>query len=107
MNVTTEEEKSLLMYLETCAVDHDGRVDLRHMNGEDIGVVARWAETGAIVWWKRLRAREIKRLQKCGSHATYHVNLGGDAMAAAHRLRSERAQRGLARTADCIVGAQE
>ena len=93
----TREEESLLMYLETRAVDHDGKVDLAHMNDEDHLIVARWAEEGFIVWWRRLLFKEIRRASR-RSAITHHVNLGEQALKEAHRLRTERIGRGLQRT---------
>lgn len=38
----SKDERSLMLYLETRAVDHGGRVDTRHMNKEDFDIVKRW-----------------------------------------------------------------
>lgn len=41
----TKDERSLMLYLETRAVDHGGRVDTRHMNARDMKTAQRWAKT--------------------------------------------------------------
>ena len=99
MGDLTRKGESLLVYLETRAVDHDGRVDTRKMNKTDMKLAAQWAAEGYIVWWKRLPWAEIERINEVGVVATHHINLGAEAMAIAHRLRGERAERGIKRTA--------
>lgn len=44
----TKQEKSLLLYLETRAVDHGGRVDTRRMNKEDMFTAAQWSQKGYV-----------------------------------------------------------
>lgn len=38
----TRNEISLLLYLETCAVDHCGRIDVRRLNEDDLRILRRW-----------------------------------------------------------------
>jgi len=40
----TKDERSLLLFLETCAVDYGGRVDAQCMNSDDFLLVKKWAE---------------------------------------------------------------
>lgn len=42
----TKDERSLLLYLETRAVNHGGLVDTRHMNKDDMEIAEGWNETG-------------------------------------------------------------
>jgi len=44
----SRDEKSLLLYLETCVVDHAGAVDGRKMNQGDFEIVEKWNEVGFI-----------------------------------------------------------
>ena len=44
----SKDERSLLLYLETCAVDHAGLVDIRHMNSDDIELANKWSDSGFI-----------------------------------------------------------
>lgn len=44
----TRDELSLLLYLESCAVDHSGRTDPRRMNDEDRDILARWTKDGYV-----------------------------------------------------------
>ena len=89
-------EESLLLYLETCVVDHGGEVEGSHMNKEEYGIAHRWHETGFIAFG-RLPAKSIMREGKRGSstsrRATNWVRFSGAAWAEAHRLRRERAER--------------
>ena len=38
----SKDEKSLLLFLETRAVDYGGRVNVQHMNLEDMEIAKRW-----------------------------------------------------------------
>ena len=44
----TREELSLLLYLESCAVDSSGAVDGRRMNADDFTTADRWNQTGYV-----------------------------------------------------------
>jgi hypothetical protein len=48
LETMTKDERSLLLYLETCAVDHTGKVDGIKMNDEDRAIAERWAQEGFI-----------------------------------------------------------
>lgn len=50
-----KDEKSLLLYLETRAVDCSGSVDTRHMNTSDQKTAAAWHEE-----WKRRQWKTTK-----------------------------------------------
>ena len=86
----TNNEKSLLLYLETCAVDHGGAVEGRRMNDEDFALAARWSVEGFITF-ERIRARDIKPDQQ--RVATHGVSLSQAAWEAAHKERRARAVR--------------
>lgn len=40
----TKDEQSLLLFLETCAVDKAGRVNIVHMNDADMEIARQWNE---------------------------------------------------------------
>lgn len=44
----SKDERSLLLYFETCAVDHTGLVHHLKMNAADRVIANRWAQTGLI-----------------------------------------------------------
>jgi len=82
-----KQAESLLLYLETRAVDYHGRVDFRHMNEEDVAIANRWSREGYIQFG-RIRSDDVT-LQ--GSH---WVVLSERAWQDVHALRKDRAERG-------------
>ena len=86
----TKEEKSLLLFLETQAVDYWGKVDIRHMNEDDMNIAERWNKEGFIKFG-RICYKDIK---PAGIRVSTHwVNLSEKAMNAAHDERKARAVR--------------
>ena len=83
----TKDETSLLLYLETRAVDHAGRVDQRHMNDEDRKKCEDWADTGFISYGRIIAT-------DCIPTGTHWVHLSTEAYALAALYRRERAERG-------------
>ena len=79
----TTNEQNLLLYVETRAVDHRGRLDQRHLNGEDVDTLTHWVSEGRI---------ESGQITAASGGGTW-VHLPPDLMAEAHRLRAERAER--------------
>jgi len=86
----TKDELSLLLYLETRAVDHGGKVDIAHMNLEDMDIVERWNCEGFIEWGriysKHVTITESKKI-------THWVVLSKKAWKQAHIERRNRADR--------------
>lgn len=82
----TKEEKSLLLFLETRAVDYGGRVNTLHMNGEDFDIAKRWDEEG-FVGFGRIVARNHN------SDGSHWVKLSDEAWKLAHKERKARAKR--------------
>ena len=80
------EELSLLLYLETRAVDHGGAVDLRHMNDADCQIAKQWAAKKYIEWG-RIYCKD------CTAEGTYWVRLSDAARRGAVRERRARADR--------------
>lgn len=44
----TKDERNLLLYIETRAVDYGGSLDNRHLNEGDMKILERWKEEGFI-----------------------------------------------------------
>jgi hypothetical protein len=86
LNDMSKCEKSLLLYLETRAVDHGGLVCTQHMNSEDMATAKRWSESG-FVRFGRLAADCLP-----GRHggSTHWCELSDDAWTLAHSERRER-----------------
>ena len=80
-------ESSLLLYLESRAVDNAGAVDLAHMNPYDVAIAERWSESGFIEWG-RIRFHNITR-----HTGTHWVRLSGPAWIEAEAERKARAER--------------
>lgn len=87
--VETQEQKSLIVYLESRCVDATGRVDLRHMNANDVAQAVAWSKVGFIEFG-RITAKDVT-----GSGGAW-VRFTEAAWCAAHRERRARAQRGIA-----------
>ena len=86
MNVErmTHQQRSVLIYLETRAVDHGGLVDTRMMNKQDMDIVDAWVAAGYI-GFGRVQAKDVE-LTGC----THWVTIGELALAAAHAERKAR-----------------
>ena len=79
----SREERSLLLYFETCAVDLAGRVDVRRMNQGDMEIAKRWNAEG-FVRFGRIASKYHNRQ---GAH---WIELRDDAWALAHEERKAR-----------------
>ncbi len=84
------EEARLLLYCETCVVDHDGRMDARHLNEDDNTILEGWHDVGFIASGRVASeyispALREQRAQWC--------RLSEEAWQEAHRQRRLRADR--------------
>lgn len=82
----SKDERSLLLFLETREVDYGGRVNVAHMNSDDMDIVKKWndevfLEFGRIV------------VRNHNSDGTHWVKLSKDAFTLAHEERRARAKR--------------
>lgn len=93
MRELTKDERSLLLYLETCAVDFGGLVDSRHMNAEDVAIAKRWSEEGFLEFGRMAMETIEKAVSVRGRHSTSWVHLSDEALTEAHELRAARAKR--------------
>ncbi len=82
----TRDEQRLLLFLETCAVDHGGRVDVRHMNADDMATARRWNEGGLVEFGRIVAADHV-------GHGTHWCHLSAEAWTAAELARHDRADR--------------
>jgi len=99
MNVLTREQKGLLLYLETRAVDHRGIVSTLHMNQGDLLQAAEWGKEGFLLAWRRLPWAWVDQYSESGQKGcTHFVKLSAQAVAQAHQLRQERAEFGAKHT---------
>ena len=85
-----KDEKSLLLYFETCVVDQSGRVNTLKMNKIDCDIAEKWDKEGFIsygrICFKDCIASRTKKL-------THFVQLSDKAINMAHQIRKERAAR--------------
>lgn len=82
----TKSELSLLLFFETCAVDHAGCVDTRRMNAKDHEVARGW-DAARFVLFGRISSENVS------DRGAMWCKLSDDAWAAAHRERQTRAER--------------
>lgn len=99
----TKDERSLLLFLETRAVDYGGRVNTVHMNAEDMALAAEWNRTGFLLFGRisshylGMRGAEsvvahgpVAEARRLGTH---WCELTADAWRLAHEERRARAER--------------
>lgn len=93
----TKDEKSLLLYLETRAVDHGGLINMAQMNCTDVAVAERWAKD-KFIKFGRIAADNIKSGTRT-EQITHWCELTDTAFALAHQERIQRARRMLKKRA--------
>lgn len=82
-----KDERSLLLYIETCAVDNNLKLDTRKLNDADWKILEIWKVMGFINHG-RIRFKSIKN-----PFQTQWVELSDPAWELAHKERRERANR--------------
>lgn len=85
-HVRTADERSLLLYLETCAVDRGGKVDQRRLNDQDRKTLDHWNKT-KFVQFGRIAFDYVTE------DAQSWCCLSEEAWEIAHDLRKARAER--------------
>lgn len=87
---------SLILFLETRVVDFGGRVDVRHMNKEDMVLARTWNDT-ALIQFGRLAAEHLVSPDLPGTvvkrRGTHWCQFSSRAWALAHAERKARAGR--------------
>ena len=89
MEITTRDERSLLLFLETQDVDHGGKVLAASMNDDDRAIAKRWNEAG-FIGYGRIRSADILASQ---DGRTAWVELSDEAFEAAHKEQRARSAR--------------
>ncbi len=82
----SNDERSLLLFLETRAVDYGGRVNTKHMNKEDFSIAKTW-DKEKFISFCRIVLRDVN---KDGTHG---VKLSEEAWNLAHKERRARFER--------------
>ena len=82
----TQNERSLILFFETCVVDQCGEIDSQHINQDDFRIAKRWTREGFINF-QRIPFAEIK------GNRTGKVQLSDKAWEAAHKERRARGER--------------
>ncbi len=95
----TKDEKSLLLFFETCVVDNTCKIDMRKMNEEDMKIAKKWNDCG-FIRFGRLKYIDLKK----GSPNTHFVLLSETAFAAASKLRYKRSLRMKTRFVESLQG---
>jgi len=87
----SRDEQSLLLFLETCVVDHGGLVNIVHMNGDDFGIAERWAKDG-FIQFGRVASATMPPVSRT-SALLHWCQLSEKAWETVRTLRRERAER--------------
>lgn len=93
MELTTRDEKSLLLYFETQATDYGGTLESVRMNADDFALAKRWREAG-FIQFGRIAFNDIKR--HSGVARDHWVVLSEEAWKLAHAERRARCERVMA-----------
>ena len=88
----TKEERSLLLYLETCSVEHGGTVESRCMNTDDFETAKQWERDGFIDFG-RITMKDCEHSRSHGRASTHWVVLSSQAWELAHQERKARFER--------------
>ena len=89
LKAMTSDERNLLLYLETCAVDYGGLVDIKHMDKEDMDIAEKWDKEG-FVKFGRIKFHSIIK-------STHWCELSEEAWNLAHAERRARCKRMMAK----------
>lgn len=87
LETMTRVERSLLLFLETCAVDRGGRIASEKMNAEEVAIAKQWNEEG-FIHYGRISSGHLNRL--AGNHWCF---LSDEAWQLAAEERKARALR--------------
>lgn len=98
MELTTRDEKSLLLYFETQSVDYGGKLEGRRMNSDDFAIAKRWNEAG-FVRFGRITSCDLKK-----SVRDHWCVLSDDAWKLAHAERRARCDRSMAKISEQRIG---
>ena len=90
-------EKSILLYLETCLVDQRGRVESQRMNEEDFENIEKFKKEN-LIDFGRIPFKELEKLNKLSGPRiyTHWIKSTDEAWKSAHKFRRERAEKYIA-----------
>lgn len=88
----TKEEKSLILYIETRAVDHDSMIDTKQINATDEQILKKYHNEGWIKYGRVHSNHAIK------TGKGMYVLLSDELFEIAAELRKQRAKRGMERS---------
>lgn len=86
LQTMTKDERSLLLFFESCAVDQNGKINTRHMNELDIEIAKKWHKEG-FCQYGRIASENVNEF---GSH---WCKLSDEAWKLAHEERKARGLR--------------
>lgn len=86
LKTMTNDERSLLLFLEARAVDHGGKVDGRHMNKDDFEISERWDAEGFINFGR-------VAFENCNQYGAHWCKLSEEAHQLAAEERRARCER--------------
>lgn len=89
----TKDEANILLYLETCLVDHRGFLQPVRMNSIDWTIMERWKKDKLIDFGRRAYKNITKYPAGAGGARTHWVQFTDKAWTLAYRYRRERAER--------------
>lgn len=84
----SKDEQSLLLFLETCAVDQTGLVDHRRINATDREIIEAW-KASDFIRYGRVYSKDV--LKFTNTYMSNWVYLSSTAFAIAHQIRYDRA----------------
>ena len=85
-----KDEKSLLLFLETIAVDQRGWVNsIECLNLEDTKIMKQWNKSGFVI------SKKASRQYREKTQLTYIIKLSNEAWKEVHKLRREKAERNI------------
>jgi hypothetical protein len=83
----SKDERSLLLFFESAAVDYGGKLNTAHMNKDDFKLAEKWTKDG-FVKFERIASKFL-----AGTDKTHAVSLSDIAWNIAHEERKERYKR--------------
>ena len=86
----SNDERGLLLFFESNAVDHRGTVHSQHMNKDDMDIAKRWDEEG-FCKFGRIKAADIR--DRFQAKKTHYVLMSDEALKLAQEERIERIKR--------------
>ena len=89
LNAMSRDERSLLLYFESCLVNQKGYCEARRMNELDFEIAKEWIDVGFALF----RRRPAKQLVGTGTTHTHEVRFSEEAWELAHIERRRRAER--------------